>query len=496
MADPLGSTPGIIVGVGVGAAAAAALEPAVELPRQKAWSDNPNRELDPGTMARLAAQGGVSLGLARAAAKREGYDQDKLDALVYLAQTVPAVSEAITLWRRGHLSDALFTHVLTKAGLDTRYVQPTMDAAHDERLAPAQIALGVVRGILQSDGLLVKDLDLSAGNVPRYPVSSIDPVAEAATWGIDRERLRVMVGEIGLPMATIMAANALFRGILTQTDYNAAVSEGDVRPEWGEAIKEVSRQILTTGQYVEGHLRGWTDLPAMYANTAKHGMSQADTDLLFKISGRPITIKQITTGLARGGTYPSTYDDVPEPYRKSLQESNIRPEWASLDYANRYTMPSAFVVRTLLTDHVLTAAQGEEIFLKSGWEPPLAALVADHYAAKTSTGGQTHLQKAQNQLWTTAHRSFIAEESDDAAARTALATAGVNPTEIDGVLTLWQAERDLIRKQLTPAQIKKAYLKGSVNAATGNPWTQDEALAALIERGYSPTDAQSFLNIV
>src|SRR4029077_11633066 len=100
MAGPLGSAPGIIIGVGVGTAAAAALEPAIEIPRQDAWNRLPNRILDAGTLARLVAQGGVDLGAAHAEAQREGYAADKVDALVYLAQTVPGFGEALTLYRR------------------------------------------------------------------------------------------------------------------------------------------------------------------------------------------------------------------------------------------------------------------------------------------------------------------------------------------------------------------------------------------------------------
>src|SRR5205823_6277940 len=106
-----------------------------------------------------------------------------------------------------------------------------------------------------------------------------------------------------------------------------------------------------------------------------------------------------------------------------------------------------------------------------------------------------HVAKAQTQLWGTAHRSYIAAESDDAAASAALATAGVAPAAVPQVLDLWRAERDLIRKQLTPAQIKKAYAKSATNEATGAAWTRDEALAALVERGYAPLAAADYLNI-
>jgi len=43
--------------------------------------------------------------------------------------------------------------------------------------------------------------------------------------------------------------------------------------------------------------------------------------------------------------------------------------------------------------------------------------------------------------------------------------------------------------------VKKAYAKAVPNPATGQAWTRDDALAALIGRGYSPADASTFLDL-
>jgi hypothetical protein len=76
-----------------------------------------------------------------------------------------------------------------------------------------------------------------------------------------------------------------------------------------------------------------------------------------------------------------------------------------------------------------------------------------------------------------------------------LASLGLTTANQDAVLALWDSERTLVRKQLTPAQVKKAYVKGIKNQATGATWTRDDALAALIERGYATTEANEFLDL-
>jgi hypothetical protein len=489
----IGSAPGIILGVGVGAAAGAALAPAIEVPKQQAWAGAPNRILDVAVLARLVAQGGVDLSDAAAEALLDGYKQDKLDALIYLEQTAPGSGEALSLWRLGLLSDGLFEHALTKAGLDPRFAAAIIARKTAEPLGLGDIAYGVVRGILPAPSWVPVAPPAHGDKVPRFPVVNEDPVKLAELIGYDEEALKIMVGRSGLSMAPGMAAQALFREIIGPNDYTLAIAEGDLRTEWAESLLEVSRAIPTPGEAVEGYLRGWISQAEMYAQTARHGMSQADTDLVFDIKGRPVAVHQITTGLARGGVYPSSYDAVPEPYRKALQESDIRPEWASIAYANRYTYPSAFVMRSLaeagdLGDTAAVAQLLEEI----GWKPSLAAKVAAKWVPAGATG-DPHIGKARTQLWTATHSSYIKEEIGVADATAALETAGVDPGSVAGVLAVWDAERALIRKQLTPTQIRKAVNGAVTNPATSQPWSHADAIAALLARGYDQADAQTFM---
>lgn len=487
---------GIILGVGVGAAAAAAIEPAAELPRQDAWRRNPNRLLDPAMLARLIAQGGVPLDqTAYDDAKREGFDTDKLDALVYLAQTVPGVSEALTLWRLGLIGEKLFEHVLTKAGLDTRYVAPLKNRKLAEVIGLGDVATAVVRGILPSPPYVPVAPPTSGDKVPRYPMVDIDPETLAAKLGFDPEMLHIMVGRSGLSLAPGLAAQASFRDIIGPNDYLLAIAEGDLRTEWAETLHEVSRQIVTSAEAVENHLRGWSDAPTMYRRTARHGMTPEDTDILFQNIGRPLAVHQITTGLARGGKYGGDYTDVPAgPYRDAIRRSNIRPEYAALAYANRYSYPSGFQIKSEAPE--LGYADTNQILLEVGWSPHWADFFATKWTGGTTAAATPAAVKSeQTRLRTTTHRSYVGNMSDDTAATRALTAAGVDAADIPAILTIWQAERDLIRAQLSAADIRKAYQKNALNEATGAAWTVDDAQAALLDRGWSAQQAQDYLQI-
>jgi hypothetical protein len=69
----------------------------------------------------------------------------------------------------------------------------------------------------------------------------------------------------------------------------------------------------------------------------------------------------------------------------------------------------------------------------------------------------------------------------------------VPAASVPTIINVWNHERNLIRKQLTPAQIKKAFTTGTINPATGQPWTQRDAELALIARGYDQNDAAVLL---
>lgn len=529
MAGPLGSAPGIIVGVGVGTAAATALEPAIELAKQRAWSDNANRLLDPGLMARLVAQGGVSLEAARTSAEREGYSADKLDALVYLEQRVPAVSEARTLWRRGLMSDELFGHVLVKEGLDQRYVTGILESKTSEPLDPSIIANAIVRGIIDDPGFLPVGPPTAAGKVPAFPRSTIRPLDEAGASGWNRERLFVQTAISGRPMGPEAAAAAVFRGIIERVDYDRAVGEGDVRNEWADAIFEASRYINSVTTAAGLWLRGWKTEAEALAIAAKHG---ADAETLrneYLNRGRPATPRQVRLGFARGAKvvgFPWTLDEAID---HAVAQSDIRTEYRDIEREASWSYPSPFVLRGLAQSGAFTQAQTEQILVEMGWKPLYAQLAAKLWHTGTSAAAkeqtrteladeyiagfisQAEFRTALEQLgyagaqldlevlhadaaavkterarvMTALHKLFVSRTIDATQARNDLESLGMQPEPIDRILPLWTLERDAARATLTAAEIRREYRDNVISL--------DQAVAQLEQRGYVEADARAFL---
>jgi len=447
----LGSTPGLIVAAGVGAAASVALEPAFEIPRQEAWNRNPNRILDPGTLARLVARGGVLLGdpdgstpgSAYEEAKRQGYTADKLDRLVYLSQTFPGSGELDSLSNRVLITPAMVKEALTRAGLPPEWHKPVMDSFADI-LSPGELAAAVHRGLVPDQGLLLGEQPTPPFKVEAYPVQDINAIREAAGSGYDEARLQVLVGLQGLPMGPHEAAQAFFRRIITHGDYIRAFNTSNMRNEWAQAILDQTRQIPTARDFFENALRGYHDLAWAQEEAKRHGMSEADSLVIYQNQGRPMNVHAIQQALARGAKFNPEPGELTDPFDAAIVEGNLKPAYYELAKSLRYTLPSVFVMRTLAESGVWSEAKTAERLKWAGWFPPDAdeAAAAWSKPAATTAKENPYVGKAEGQLWTALHKAYV---------RTGAAQSGVDPllealipddaTRL-AVFSLWDLERD------------------------------------------------------
>lgn len=485
LASQAENTLGTAAAFAFGFAVGRALEPVGTKIAQDAYAGHPDKALPAEIVAELLAESIDVPGGAPGEAAQTGISSDRLVALYDLALTAPGPGELLTLLRRGAINPGNFTHGLRKAKLEPMW-DDALASLKDLRLDPAVIATAIQRGVLPNPDVLPNQPSTAGSNVPPMPQVALDVAVEAAAAGIDLDRLKALTRIVGLPASSDLAARMHFRSIITEGAFNQAILEGNTRGEWAPFLLEGFREILTAGQYAELQLRGFLTETERRANTAKHGMSDADSDLLYDVLGRSIPVHKIVTGLARGGVYGGTGEGIPEEFLSSLQRGNLRPEYYDLEYHNRYTYPSAFVVRQLLKDGTITEADGEQIFLDEGWTPDLAKKVAAAYAVATKQAADPHVTKAENQLWTVTHKAYVDEEADDTIATAALGAVGVATDSIPKVLALWQHEREIVRLALTPSQIKKAFAAAKM--------TRDQAVTRLEQLGMTAADAGTLLD--
>jgi hypothetical protein len=261
--------------------------------------------------------------------------------------------------------------------------------------------------------------------------------------GYDHERLRILVGNSGLPPGAGEMMQLLNRGHITTDDFQRGVAESNLRNEWGPALEQLAQYVLTPVEYANLHLRGWITNAQMVAGGKLHGVTASDMQLLFEGQGRPITLHQIVTGEARGGSFNGSVANLPPEYLTAAQQSSIRPEWFNLDYANRYTYPGAFFFRLLIQSGQLTATQGEQAFLELGWDPKWAKLISQALAGK-GAAADPHIAKAQTQLWTQIHKSYAQKQTIDVVRADTELTTLISSQAVRKTITdLWTQERAL-----------------------------------------------------
>jgi hypothetical protein len=456
----LGGTPGLVIAAGVGAAASVALEPAFEVPKQEAWKRLPNRLLDPGTIARLVARGGVVLGNPNGEdsgtgygdVKRQGYSADRLDRLIWLAQELPGRGELDKLSNRGFIGPEMVAEALTRGGLPPDWHKPITDLFSDI-LTPGELAAAIHRGLVPNPDILLGEQPSGPRNVESYPVQPIDPVKEAAGSGYDKERLAVLVGLQGLPMGVIEAAHAYYRGIITHGDYIAAFNESNSRNEWAQSVLEYARQIPTARDFFENALRGYHDLPWAQEQAKRHGMSDADALVIYQNQGRPMNIHAITQALARGAKFNPEPGEIKDPYHASIVEGPVKPGYYELAESLKYTNPSVFAIRSLAQSGVWDEAKTAERLKWSGWLPSDADEVAKAWTtpAAGATKENPWVAKAQQRFWTDAQNAYVKDGQTRAVIEPLMAVFVPDLADRDAIFQYWTDARVVNGSQPPPA---------------------------------------------
>jgi hypothetical protein len=349
--------------------------------------------------------------------------------------------------------------------------------------------------------------DSPDGGAPSHvPLTQVDldPFEQARGSGVSFEQLKVLANLAGLPPGPELLLNMWNRELIDEESVDAGIREGHIKTKWAQAFKRLRWNVLGAAEYAGLHLRGWIDKEAMYKGGKLTGHTKEQMDLLYLNRGRPMAPVQSFTAAFRPA--PSPYRTKPdgtpeqfgyEDFKRAIEQSDVRTEYVDPLWAIRHAYPSLFQLGRLAEAGALTRDRAKTILGYLRYEDQDIKSLLDFWYGAGSTGGGTdkHIAAAQTQLRSTIHSSYKSGEIDAAAATTALPTAGVDPGSVEAILAIWDVERSLPRKTLTATQIKKAYKEAAVNEATGVAWTQDEALAALIELGYSHGTATDFLNI-
>lgn len=460
--SPLRIVGGTAVGVGVGQSVADAISPITRELANEAWARYLSMPISAVEAAQLVVSGERSRSWGAAEATKNGIDGERFDALCDVIDTAPDLSTLYQLYWRGFISEGDFREGAKKANIEDKWMDALVRLA-ERVLSPAEAANAWQQGFM----------------------SEAEATAEAEKSGVSPHRSQIQRELAGLPPGVMDSLQLLRRGIIDEATYAQIVREGHTKTKYTEALLALRNRILNQTDAANLWLRGWITEAQAKAIGVLNGYDGEAMDLLYKNRGRPATVRQAHVGFARGGRLPGAGDNEEETLRRSVQESNIRTEWFDILYAQRFTYPSAFVIRALATDGTLNATQTRQILLESGWRPDYAQLAADNWAGADDAPKTPWANKARSRLFTVTHDEYQDQSIDEPTARTMLTDIGIGTGEQNAIVRFWNLEQSISRLELTPTQIKKAYYKGKYDLPT--------ALAELAERGMTTDDATIFL---
>ncbi len=453
---------GIAVGTAVGAAASGAIVPGVQEIVNEAWSTHPVKPPGAGLLANGVAQGQIDENQAREWAKQTGFDSLQFDAMIAAADTGPGIPRAFELWRRGLISPNDFRVACKREALEDQWIDGLV-ALHDVLLTPAELANAWQQGYLGEQ----------------------EASDEALLAGVSRERSHIQRQLAGLPPGPETALAMLRRGIIEPDEFRQMIVEGNTKLKYVDEYLEMLPVLLTAAQWATAWLKGHATEAEAKAGGAAVGHQADEMELLYLNQGRPATTRQIHIGYARGAEVPGMADEE-AAIRAAVKQSNVRTEYADVLYAQRYTYPSAFVLRALASDGTFTRDETRDILIESGWRPEWAELAADKWSgAAGGTAGGKWSDRSKGRLYTTTHDEYLEFSIAEAQVRTNLARIGASSAEADDVLALWDLERATDRRRFTAPQVKTVFKKGNMSEA--------EALSYLAALGYSAGDATDFL---
>jgi hypothetical protein len=223
---------GLIVAAGVGGAASDALAPVLETARQQAWGQRAYRVLDPMMAAEAAAADLPNPhGIVYADdAKRSGIGAARFETMQALAHRFPDVGNLVTLRRRGTITESEFDAALGRQHVPAAWRKHLL-VLTNAKLTPADVANAIQQGFLRNAGVLPDPTpprpDWEAADGPiGVPTEQVDlpPLEDAATWGVDTDRLTVDGRFIGAVLPTASAVRAR-QSAATRLDRAARLSQ-------------------------------------------------------------------------------------------------------------------------------------------------------------------------------------------------------------------------------------------------------------------------------
>ena len=367
--------------------------------------------------------------------------------------------------------------------------------------------------------------------VERGEISEAEGAAQARLNGIDAERFHLMTRAVGQPPAPGQLVEALRRGLIDDARFKRGIRQGAVRVEWEDVFRGLAMQTPEPGAILAALLEGQIERPEAERLYRRLGGDPDYFDLLYNTGGQAPTPLQAVEMANRGvipwdGTGPEVVS-----YTQAFREGPWRNKWEEPFRALAEYLPPPRTVTAMYREGSISRARAAELLRKGGLPEDLIGAylqqgsqekTADDRKLAVSTTTTLYLdqlisrtdaaalivalgyeddeaelllsmadlritQRFLNLAIGRVRTFYVGRKIDKAAAVSALARFNVTAERASSLLALWDWERAANVKQLTAAEVFKAWKLLLIG--------QPEALSMLADLGYTPRDAALYLSI-
>lgn len=480
----LGSAVSNAAGYGVGGAILPTLEPLTQDLANLAWREHQVKPLGAGIAAEAALRGYLTDAEGAVEASYTGFDGERFGTLVQLAGSPPPLETLLSLRRRDAISPEQLEDGIAQSGLKPEWRSRVAKLAATLP-SPTDLIRMAVREVFSPSQRASLNLDAD------FPEAFAE---EAAKLGISREVAGWhWAAHWELPSYQ-QGAQMYFRGEISEADFLGLLRALDYAPVWREPLAAIARAIPTISDQIRFAVRevynptqrAALDLDAEYpdaftAAAKLHGYAESDARDQWAAHWRLPSATQAFRMFQRGIITQAQLDGL-------IKALDYAPIWRDRLTQLSHIIPGRIDLKRFLRYEILTEAEVEDGYRALGYAPVDAANMTKIAVAElgASEAGQPWATRARSRLFTVAHTEYLDGSIDASTAQAMLAKVGATAAERTLIVSLWDAENTIARKELTPAQIKKA--------VTEDLLSREDALARLELQGVTAEDAAILLD--
>lgn len=467
-------------GFGMGAALSPALRPITQSVANEAWALHPDRPLSADEAAEAVVRGVLSMDEAAKEALASGFNAARFATMEALAGQPPGPQQVLELWNRGAIDEAQVDKALRQSRLRPEWVDP-VKALRRYLPSVSDLITWGVREVFSPAQRAALNLDAD------FPPELASRLAELGYSQADARN--AWAAHWQLPSRT-EGAEMLFRGELTSSEYSELLRALDYAPRWRAPLEAIARAIPGLSDMVRFAVREVYDParrqalkldedypPAFTSQAALHGLSEEHARDYWAGHWQLPSPTQMYRMLWRGEITLAELD-------AGLKAADYSPAWRDKLRNIAYLVPGRVDLRRMLEHGIIDRAAVKAGYQRLGYTAADAETLtkfAEELAHKGPAAQTSYIGRARTSLFGRVHTEYTGRQLTDAEAQAGLEAAGVPAAEIAPILELWRTESNLIRTELTQAQIVKANKKGLLERA--------EAIAELVERGMTERDA-------